>query len=461
MNDFLKKKIQIQTSDHANRGVVFDFVCREIFKNLPIKICEIGCLRSADVNSIYGDGFSSLYWAEYLLQFGGELTIVDISENSINICKEALSDFINKIKINFHIINGVDFLQNNADNFDFIYLDGGDNNDETLKMFEIINRFKTDILIDDYNNGGKADKLKSIFKEDKLFKVGAIHEMALFKKINYNESIKMIQTLQIDREIKNPLLVEEDYKAIDRRNFRIECADFSKRGAVVGEHYPDFIYNRNNDTATWLLVDYGDKNFEIGSLELNYVRELTNRAYRNERSVELALGKWFAEKFNNDIIEIGDVCFQYSFFKDWTVVDIAAAYHKAIRKSVLDVDLTGKNICSISTLEHVGENVYNDGKSDLNLAVEALKKITKESKSYLLTIPIGANRLLENFLKNQTEIRYTFLKRNDFRGEVNNWEQSNDINNFYENYLHFDFGLSYYGNAGAICIITNQKEILM
>ncbi|MEK6882808.1 MAG: hypothetical protein AABY22_24505, partial [Nanoarchaeota archaeon] len=99
------------------------------------------------------------------------------------------------------------------------------------------------------------------------------------------------------------------------------------------------------------LILGNDQTFKIGSLELDYIREDKNFAWRNCRSVELALGKWFAEKYNNEIVELGAVSYQYSFFKNWEVIDpYDEGYKNCIRKDILDYDYTNHTNHVIHTL---------------------------------------------------------------------------------------------------------------
>ncbi|MDP1694150.1 MAG: hypothetical protein Q8L34_01285 [Candidatus Woesearchaeota archaeon] len=199
------------------------------------------------------------------------------------------------------------------------------------------------------------------------------------------------------------------------------------------------------------------KTFKIGSLELEYIRENSNSAWRNCRAFELPLSKWFIEKYNNDILEIGDVTCHYSFFKEHVVVDPFGPYEKSIRKSAELVDYTGLNVLSISTLEHLNDTEYEN--NDPNLGIKVLQKIHNEAQNYLITIPIGAWRPMEDFLMNQNDIKYTFLQRESYRLDTNNWTNKNDKNLFYENYLHFDYHLDYYGCGSVVCVISNLKEI--
>ncbi len=377
-------------TDHARKPVFLEVLAQ--LNNQPVNILEIGATGGdmSDPNYIHGAGGSSFYFAEYIRQNGGSLTVVDLNPQTLENCKVMLEDFVKTgINIKFVCSDGLAFLKQN-NNFDFIYLDGPDQEVFTFECFRLINRTKTTVLIDDANGWdvgqGKCVRTRKYYDGYRLFKCGISHEMIVY------DTIK-----------------------------------------------------GNNQT------------FKVGNLELEYIREDSNSAWRNERSVELGLGKWFAEKFNNQIFEIGDVCPHYSFFNNWRVLDPDGPYINCIRKDVMDQDYSGLNVLSISTFEHMNNTEYQN--NDADLCIKALKKVVSEAANHLITIPIGAWRPLEDFIKNQKDIKYTFLVRENKRGETNNWYQKNDLDLFYANYLHFEYELNYYGSAEVVCVMTNQKEI--
>lgn len=86
------------------------------------------------------------------------------------------------------------------------------------------------------------------------------------------------------------------------------------------------------------------------------------------------------------------------------------------RLSLFDVDFGGRDIVSISTIEHVGTSQYglSEASVDRN-AVAALDKIIGESSFCVITVPVGWNRLLdEHILDVSTRSRganFWFLRR--------------------------------------------------
>ena len=256
---------------------------------------------------------------------------------------------------------------------------------------------------------------------------------------------------------KPPWQVKEEYRKVNRSKEGVLIVGAGPETSEVRFMYPDFLLHiyEGKDSLLYNKAVDNDLVFKIGGLELEYIREDTNTTWRNCRAIEVSLGGWFAHKFNNDIIEIGDVCWQYSVFNNWKVLDPYGPFENAIRADVMDVDYTGLSVLSLSTFEHFSESAY--GNIDKNKPIKALEKVHREAKNYLITIPIGAERSLENYLKNQNEIKYTFMVRDNKRGETNNWHQEQNDDLFYENYLHFEFELDYYGSASTICIIYSNN----
>lgn len=134
---------------------------------------------------------------------------------------------------------------------------------------------------------------------------------------------------------------------------------------------------------------------------------------KTERTVELALAKYWLEKVTNPW-EVGAVTPYYWPGKIREIVD-PADKHQLItqRKSLFDVDFTGRNILSISTIEHIGEQSY--GLNEVANPIQALEKLVGESNLMLLTFPIGWNQILDEFVlsgKADALCKVRFLVRN-------------------------------------------------
>ena len=117
---------------------------------------------------------------------------------------------------------------------------------------------------------------------------------------------------------------------------------------------------------------------------------------KTERTVELALAKYWLGKVA-DPWEVGAVTPYYWPRRIGEIID-PADKHELItqRKSLFDVDFTGRDILSISTIEHIGEQSY--GLNEAANPIQALEKLLLESNLMLLTFPIGWNQILDEFV---------------------------------------------------------------
>ena len=375
--------------DHARRYVFIETL--EAFKGKPISILEIGCSGDiADPNAIYGCGNSSVYYAEYIRKFGGELTIVDVDSVRLDNCKVILKDFIdNNVKINLVLGDGLDWAKKPG--YDYIYLDAGPEEWKTYEMFKSIDLTKCCVLLDDANegHGNKCHRVRTYHPEGIVLKCGTSHEMLFYPR----------------------------------------------------------------------LKSWGNNTFKIGSLEIPYYRGWHgNREAMNERAPEIGLGNYFLDKFE-DVIEVGAVMPYYGRTKH-IVFDPYDNHPICNKVDVFNGDYNQRNVLSISTLEHVRFDGGYEKDKDVNASFEAIQKIIKESKNYLITVPMWAHTtLLEQIYK--SDLKYKILRRDDKRGFVNNWsEVTNTEENMFEVYGYYEYGLDFYGNSICICVLSNLKEIL-
>lgn len=177
----------------GNRDSVFNYLKENCFKGKPIKILEIGCLRDANEGSRRGDGWSDFHWVDYQDKYGGDLTICDINRDNLNVSKVLISDFprINGLSVNFLHDDGFKVIKSNP-NYDFYYLDGGDNPYESLDQFEAIPHGKI-ILIDDAHTKGMI--ITNKYKNYICFGwKGHDHKMVL-----YSSDIKEYKEIILDK----------------------------------------------------------------------------------------------------------------------------------------------------------------------------------------------------------------------------------------------------------------------
>ena len=169
-----------------------------------------------------------------------------------------------------------------------------------------------------------------------------------------------------------------------------------------------------------------------------------NEPARNERNIELPLAFWFIENFPNDLVEIGEVT-PFYVNPEHPVYDLSAELEER-KRDLFDVDCAGKNVLSISTVEHVGFGDYGNT-PEPHKAIEAVKHLKKKAKKYLITFPVGYNRELEADLV-KSRIKYFLMERD----EQNKWVMSHhkDMNKY-------EYNNPYYA-GNAICVISNAVD---
>jgi len=145
-----------------------------------------------------------------------------------------------------------------------------------------------------------------------------------------------------------------------------------------------------------------------------------------ERSVEMALADTWISAREQDpaAIEIGAVTPYYWPCRLKNIIDPAdSSPFISEKKSVFDVNLKDKKILSISTFEHIGNGEYGLVKDD-NLASKALDKVIDEASEFLITIPVGYNSFLDDYVFSNTfnGVRISFLVRGKADLD-NNWKQ--------------------------------------
>ena len=132
-----------------------------------------------------------------------------------------------------------------------------------------------------------------------------------------------------------------------------------------------------------------------------------------ERSVEICLATEYVKEYEN-IIEIGAVTPYYAPCFDDSILDIVDPtdnhYKVNHRCSIFDIDLKDRNVICISTIEHIGTSDY--GMNEDKTAIEALNKIITEAESYFITIPLGWNVVVDEWIRaNANNENISFLRR--------------------------------------------------
>lgn len=189
------------------------------------------------------------------------------------------------------------------------------------------------------------------------------------------------------------------------------------------------------------------KTFRIGDRSVPYFVHHYNRAWRNERSVELALAFEFLDRHSQGrLLEVGNVMAHYGR----TGHDILDKYENSpgvLNDDIVDLapSVPYDALLSISTLEHVGWDETPRDREKTVTAYRAIRSAVRDGGPILLTCPIGQNDYLDEHIAagriDFPEIHY--LKR---VSKDNDWE---------EVALHDVIGSRYdtpYRNANALFI---------
>ena len=127
--------------------------------------------------------------------------------------------------------------------------------------------------------------------------------------------------------------------------------------------------------------------------------------YTTERTVELALADaWLEGRDCRRVVEIGAVTPYYWPNRVMKVIDPFDPHPLVSQRcSLFDIDLRGRDVLSISTFEHIGTTDYGSGEKP-NKVIAALDKLLSEGESFLVTAPLGYNRLLDQHLLNSRHL---------------------------------------------------------
>jgi len=150
----------------------------------------------------------------------------------------------------------------------------------------------------------------------------------------------------------------------------------------------------------------------------------------NERVVELRIAINWYEKLieqgkKDSILEVGNVL-QFYGHVEHKCIDLYAEYPDISAGGEVDnvdareVDYTGKDVMSVSTIEHIdlaGEYEVKEG--DGSGAITVLDKIVNESDSYFITWGPNANKKLDDYVKSN-------LANYDWHGWVRTGEEAFD-----------------------------------
>lgn len=191
--------------------------------------------------------------------------------------------------------------------------------------------------------------------------------------------------------------------------------------------------------------------FKFNGKNLKYFRHNYNRAYENERTIEVAIVSDFLKLLDKKakVLEVGNVLANYGFERNKR--DVLDKYDPAphvFNEDVISFKPVKKYdaIISISTLEHVG---WDEDVRDPVKIITAVSNLTDNCLApggcLLVTIPLGYNTYFDEQLAvgSQYFTEKYFLKRISAKNE---WVQVN-----YSDVAGMKFGQPF-NNANAMCI---------
>lgn len=169
----------------------------------------------------------------------------------------------------------------------------------------------------------------------------------------------------------------------------------------------------------------------------------------SERRVEIPLARHVLSTWSpEETIEVGAVmCYQLPLLTGrpcpHKTVDLYDPDPRIEHIDACSLEYKGRNVCSVSTLEHFGLADY--GAADLNphKGINCLKRIVEQAKEYFITIPVGYNPTLDIYIK-ELALPRSMLKQ-EYDGVWTELE-------------HEDWSIQYrnpFKYANAVVILTN------
>ena len=159
------------------------------------------------------------------------------------------------------------------------------------------------------------------------------------------------------------------------------------------------------------------RNFFLQGFIFSYFRHAYNRAWENERTIEIPIIYEFIKRNRGkNILEIGNVLSHYYHSLDHDVID---KYEKAplvINEDAIDFKPAKLYdvIVSISTIEHIGwDEEEKSPDKILKVIHNIINNCLSSGGTFVAAVPLGYNLNLDNFIKRK-ELgfdRYYYLKR--------------------------------------------------
>jgi len=157
---------------------------------------------------------------------------------------------------------------------------------------------------------------------------------------------------------------------------------------------------RSYVTYPFLKARWEREPLQFQGRAIPYARHHYNRAWRNERSVELALARDFMAQTGGRTLEVGNVLSHYGSVAH-DILDKYEASPGVMNDDIVDFapDVPYERVVSISTLEHVGWDERPREPDKVLRAYTNLRKILAPGGTMLLTCPVGQNPHLDEYLQ--------------------------------------------------------------
>lgn len=164
-------------------------------------------------------------------------------------------------------------------------------------------------------------------------------------------------------------------------------------------------------------IFFRNKYFIFQNKKIKYFYHPYNTTWENERSIEIPIIMSVIKKNKGKhLLEFGNVLSHYFSVKhdiidkgeeDFGIIDFKHSNHHVIDKDIIQYNTKNKYdlIVSISTLEHVGQEEWDSNESSSNKIIEAienLKKLVKLNGKIVITIPVGYNKYLDEYIQKGT-----------------------------------------------------------
>jgi hypothetical protein len=184
---------------------------------------------------------------------------------------------------------------------------------------------------------------------------------------------------------------------------------------------------------------------------LPYTLHRYNNSYRNERTVEISIARWFLSRADNGrMLEIGNVLAHYGVTGQ-TVLDKYETVPGVLNEDVVSYtpERPFDTVLAISTLEHVGWDESPREPEKVFRAFEAVRNCVAPGGKLLVTVPIGHNKALDGGLRDGTLkfAQETWLVRTSKRNE---WREADR-----DEALRKEYGQPF-RNANAIFVGTEN-----